>query len=245
MKSVIFLGDSLTEGSLSYDWVNNINKDIKLFDVINKGTNGLTVCTLYDKLLNEITFDNPDYVVLMIGGNDIIGSMSEENGIFYMKIAPNIQNEEPSLDNYVRYLREIINKLDRDLPLNTYLIVLSAPPIGEGGENSKEWKLGGIFNNECKLIVNDSTHRVIYKDLFNAVLIDMNKHINKQYTNFKLSIATMYIASFLSYFFTWETVRWIIGFKYTTDGVHFGKEFGNICEGLVLETIADIEDGSK
>ena len=181
----------------------------------------------------------------MIGGNDIIGATNKEYGIFYMNLYPTIQLEAPSLENYERDLTNIVNKLDKELPLNSHLIVLSTPPIGEGGNECIQWKLGEKFNTKCQQIVNNSSHRVIYKDLFNEVLIDMNKNIKNNYTEFKLSITTMYIAWFLSYFFTWETVRWLIGFRYTTDGVHFCKEFGNICERLVLETIVDIEENTK
>ena len=245
MKNIYFLGDSLTEGSLSYNWVYNFNMPCNLFNVINKGINGLTVCTLYYKLVNNMIFNNPDYVVLMIGGNDIIGCTNEEYGNFYMNLYPSIQVEAPSLKNYERDLTNIIDKLDKELPITSHLIVLSTPPIGEGGPESIQWKLGDNFNEICKKIVNNSSNRVIYKDLFNEVIIDMDKYIDKNYTPFKLSISLMYIAWFLSYFFTWETVRWIIGFKYTTDGVHYCKEFGMICDKLVLEAIVSIEENTK
>ena len=247
MKTIFFLGDSLTEGTLSYDWVSNFKKTLPTFDLINKARNGLTTCTLYHYLIKEYLpyLQDPDYVVLMIGGNDVIGSTDEACGIFYMDIYPKIQIEPPSLENFERDLKKIINELDTELPLKTHIIVLSPPPIGEGGKNSEQWKLGYKFNKICSDLVKNASHRVIYKDLFNDVLIDMENHIKKKTIQFKLSISAMYLASFLSYIFSWETIRWIIGFNYTTDGVHFCKEFGDKCEKTILEEIVRIEESDS
>ena len=245
MKNIYFLGDSLTAGTLSHNWVNDLKEFLPTFNVMNFGINGLTSCTLYHKLVKKITFDKPEIVVLMIGGNDIIGATDEACGNFYIDLAPTVQIEAPSLVNYERDLTSIVDKLDKELPVNAYLVVMSSPPIGEGGENGLQWILGDECNQKCEAIVNNSSHRVIYKNLFNEVKMDMISHLDDNHSDFKLSIGLMYLAWFLSIFLSFERVRWLIGFKYTTDGVHFCKEFGDICGRLVLEAIVEIEETNR
>lgn len=242
MDSIYCLGDSFTEGTMSYNWINRLRFTLPLHYISNEGVNGDTVCMLAHRLNTTIELNNPNYVIIMIGGNDVIGSSKESYGDFYMKQNPTIQTERPSLENYKKELTNIIEKMDKELPAHTYILVLSPPPIGEGGMDSIEWKTGESFNEVCRELAEKSSDRVIYKDLFNAVLNDMDKKLNGKYTDFSLDLYTMLASYMCSCVLSYENIRWINGYSYTTDGVHFCEDFGNVCERLIYETISDIEN---
>ena len=59
---VLFLGDSLTRGSIGYSFADFLPSDIQ---VINKGVNG-------DRLMRYITTIDCDSVVVCIGANDVL-----------------------------------------------------------------------------------------------------------------------------------------------------------------------------
>ena len=65
---VLFLGDSLTRGSIGYSFADFLPSDIQ---VINKGVNGDTTRGARDRLMRYTTIDC-DSVVVCIGANDVL-----------------------------------------------------------------------------------------------------------------------------------------------------------------------------
>ena len=70
---VVCCGDSITHGHIGYDWVSSLRNsdDSKIY--INAGINADLTWNL-NKRLNDIIKHNPDYVTILIGTNDAIGS---------------------------------------------------------------------------------------------------------------------------------------------------------------------------
>ena len=66
---VLFLGDSLTRGSIGYSFADFLPSDIH---VINKGVNGDTTRGARDRLMRYITTIDCDSVVVCIGANDVL-----------------------------------------------------------------------------------------------------------------------------------------------------------------------------
>lgn len=66
---VLFLGDSLTRGSIGYSFADFLPSDIQ---VINKGVNGDTTRGARDRLMRYITTIDCDSVVVCIGANDVL-----------------------------------------------------------------------------------------------------------------------------------------------------------------------------
>tara|TARA_B100001175_G_C19515034_1_gene646819 strand:+ start:2133 stop:2894 length:762 start_codon:yes stop_codon:yes gene_type:complete len=245
MKDVLCcIGDSLTAGKHSYNWV----KDIQLFlkknninyEVINKANDGETAAVVRSRLKKDVIDLNPSVVVVLIGGNDLIGTVHTSAGPMYMKMFPEIQTELPSIDGYRREMNEIVKILDEDLPLDTKIIILSPPPIGEGGIESEEWNLGEKFHEIClesvtNRIGNSDSNRILYRNLYQIVKDDMIRFDCNQ--KLELSLYTISKSKILSYFMGWKGVRYINGFDYTTDGIHFCEEFGIICKELIIQLL--------
>tara|TARA_B100001094_G_C18118919_1_gene765690 strand:- start:771 stop:1508 length:738 start_codon:yes stop_codon:yes gene_type:complete len=233
--TICFIGDSLTEGTYSVDWVTNLSKKFPSINFINKGNNGETSALVRTRIKTDVIDLNPEFVVVLIGGNDIIGATHNEAGKMYVEMFPEIQKEPPTYEQYKIEMETIIKTLDKDLPKNTQILILSPPPIGEGGMDSPEWNLGAKCSKICEEIVLESSDRVLFSDLYTEVMRNMIFHINGDYVPLKLSLFNITVCRVLSIFLKWETIRWLYGYKYTTDGIHFCSEFGNICEHIVID----------
>ena len=134
----------------------------------------------------------------------------------------------------------IIKKLDKDLPKDSQILVLSPPPIGEGGIESEEWNLGEKFHEIClesvtNRIGNSDSNRILYRNLYQIAKDDMIRFDCNQ--KLELSLYTISKSKILSYFMGWKGVRYINGFDYTTDGIHFCEEFGIICKELIIQLL--------
>tara|TARA_B100000614_G_scaffold237839_1_gene236324 strand:- start:13104 stop:13865 length:762 start_codon:yes stop_codon:yes gene_type:complete len=244
-KKICFIGDSLTAGKCSYDWVKNIKRFFKNnninYEVINKANDGETSSVVRHRLKKDVIDLNPCIVVVMIGGNDIIGSVHKNAGPMYMQMFPEIQTELPSIDGYRNEMNEIVKQLDEQLPSDTKIIIMSPPPIGEGGVESEEWKIGEICNDICinSVIKRNKTdtesNRIFSVNLYQMVKDDMIRfNCNKK---LELSLYTITKSRILSNFIGWKGVRYLNGFNYTTDGIHFCEEFGIICSESIIQLL--------
>tara|TARA_Y100000389_G_scaffold59594_1_gene55705 strand:- start:326 stop:1093 length:768 start_codon:yes stop_codon:yes gene_type:complete len=236
-KTIYCVGDSLTAGKCSYNWVKKLNFKLKKdgFTVVNKGKDGETSTVLMQRLKWDIIEHEPDFIVIMIGGNDLIGSIHESMGPLYMKLFPEVQKKPPSIADYETNIEKIMEELDIRLPKKTSVVFLSPPPIGEGGPHSKEWKCGQDLSNIYKRLSQEASDRIYFLDLYDIVKKDMIKAgCNRPLV---ISLKRIWLTSVMSKFMTFNTLRWLNGFKYTNDGIHFCNEFGEICINLITEWI--------
>ena len=60
----------------------------------------------------------------------------------YVDMFPEILNAPPSIELYKKEMNNIVNILDDCLCKSTQVLILSAPPVGEGGPDSIEWETG-------------------------------------------------------------------------------------------------------
>lgn len=86
---VIFLGDSLTDGC-------DIGKYYGEYVASNRGIGGDTICGLLDRIEVSAYDADPQVIVLLIGGNDVLGGKSAES-IFtnYEKVITGLQQHLP------------------------------------------------------------------------------------------------------------------------------------------------------
>ena len=70
---VVCCGDSITHGHIGYDWVGSLRKKDNSKVYINAGINADLTWNLNQRI-DDILKHNPDYVTILIGTNDVIGS---------------------------------------------------------------------------------------------------------------------------------------------------------------------------
>ena len=127
-KTVVCVGNSITHGRVSYNYVNILSDLLSDhgYHFTNAGINGNLAYNVV-KRLDAIIKCDPDYVTVLIGTNDANASLSKKNSSRYMKdmALPEIPNAEFFRKN----VKELISQLKRRT--NAKIAILSLPPIGE------------------------------------------------------------------------------------------------------------------
>jgi len=126
-KVAVCIGDSITRGQVSCDYVEMLQAELRRdFCFVNAGINGELSFNVLGRL-DDVVRCNPDYITLLIGTNDahaMIDSRSLKRARRYMMVA-----EAPSIDRFEGNLRKIISYLQEHTVAQ--IAILSIPPIGE------------------------------------------------------------------------------------------------------------------
>lgn len=106
-KNFVFLGDSLTFGygvKPNEGWVYLLSKYTD-YNIINKGINGDTTVSMMDRFYNDVASNNPDYIFIMGGTNDLL------------------------LGRSLKYIIDNISELINDSKKLTSNIIIGIPPV--------------------------------------------------------------------------------------------------------------------
>ena len=127
-KTVVCVGNSITHGQVSYNYVNILSERLSDngYQFVNAGINGNLVYNVVNRL-DKIIGCDPDYVTVLIGTNDVNASLSEKNSARYMKDMG--LPEKPNAEFFRKNLKELISQLKKRT--NAKIAILSLPPIGE------------------------------------------------------------------------------------------------------------------
>ncbi|TGL88637.1 SGNH/GDSL hydrolase family protein [Leptospira congkakensis] len=230
---VVFLGDSITHGRVSYDYVDSIAKNPNLsnYQIINEGINSRLTVQILEQLENLKKL-NPDYVFLLIGTNDLKATLSSEE---YDRYASLWKLKEPvTEESFVNNLTKIIQTIQKETKAK--LIVFSPPVLGED-PNSVPFQRSKRFAELTKQVT--TKEKTIYKPL--------HETLSKGLEESKLSSRKPYIQStwamywtILKYYSTtasWDDLGDSNGYYYLTDAIHLNARGGKILEAMALEEI--------
>jgi lysophospholipase L1-like esterase len=159
-RHVVCLGDSLTRGQVSVDFVTMLGS--RAFRVTNAGVNGDLAYNVLQRLDSVVEL-RPDVVSVLIGTNDANASLSERNVrmMTRMKKLP----RRPTIEWYHECLEAVVERLARETSAD--IALMSLPVLGE--------KLGSpsvLRAAEYSAVVKDiaDAHQVAYLDLFERQL---------------------------------------------------------------------------
>tara|TARA_B100000315_G_scaffold245908_1_gene272529 strand:+ start:132 stop:983 length:852 start_codon:yes stop_codon:yes gene_type:complete len=127
-KTVVCVGNSITHGQVSYNYVNILSERLSDngYQFVNAGINGNLAYNVV-KRLGKIIECDPDYVTLLIGTNDANASLSEKNSARYMRDMA--LPDKPNAEFFRKNVKELISQLKKRT--NAKIAILSLPPIGE------------------------------------------------------------------------------------------------------------------
>ncbi len=127
-KTVVCIGDSITHGRVSCDYVKILEKRYTGRDYVfvNAGINSELAWNVVQRI-DEIIACDPDYVTILIGTNDAHGSFNKNIAEKQMSMF-NLP-QKPDINWYRKNLLEIISKLKNGT--GARIALLSIPPIGE------------------------------------------------------------------------------------------------------------------
>ena len=106
---VVCCGDSITHGHIGYDWVSSLRRRDGSKIYINAGINADLTWNLNQRI-NDIIKHNPDYVTILIGTNDAIGSQPVKLIQDYYIQTKNLP-QAPSIDWFEEQIEIFLKKI--------------------------------------------------------------------------------------------------------------------------------------
>jgi lysophospholipase L1-like esterase len=127
MTTVLCLGDSITRGVYSFDWVGVLQEKLPACRFVNAGRDGELAYNARLRVDAELSC-RPDVVIVMLGTNDVNALTSDYNTRRAAKIHHLPQT--PSLEWYAENIRAIVSRA-RELAPAVRLALMSPPVLGE------------------------------------------------------------------------------------------------------------------
>ena len=271
---LVCLGDSLTHGQVSANWVGQIVSRIaQRIDfpgtlspvaafqypiyVINAGQNSLVSRVAVQERIQPVVDCQPNYVVVMIGTNDVIGMYS---GLYkqYLKSSWMLPNEEPSWEclerNWTNLLTQLQKARDVENKRRYKIAIGTLPPLGEDLTHP---------SNEFIRKANTILHRLV--DNINKTIDNKKQNITvlpvyermeeiilqrRQVDSFQQAKSTIWKRPSVDYIFlysalipslhflsgmTWKRLGDFLGYELFSDTVHLNERGGEIITDLVVE----------
>ena len=232
-KTVLFLGASITQGMISSSYVNILKRRLgtKQYNFINHGVAGYESYNVMKKLQKAVK-SSPDYVILLVGTNDVLSSLDPKLAELTRKLKK--IPHEPSILNYRNNITSIIQQLKADSAAR--VAIASLPVVGENLD-SLENRTIGDYNTELKSIAGNEN--VAYLPIFERQKKFLNQKIDGRGKDYINSQKLAYKSLLLHYllFMSFDKISRRNGYLLQTDGIHqnsFGaKSIADEIEGFI------------
>ena len=234
---VVCCGDSITHGHIGYDWVSTLrNKDdSKLY--INAGINADLTWNLNERV-DSIIKHNPDYITILIGTNDAIGSQNVKHIQDYYVSTKGLPRL-PHIDWYAAELEKFIISIQSKT--NAKIAICTLSWLGEQSE-AEIIKVVKSHNNIIRELSSKYSLKLI--DLFKEFEQIINKNNNSiPYTTTEWRRLRGLRAVILHYVFGWSWNR--IGQKYNLkllcDHIHLNERGGYLMKEQIRKFLSEKE----
>ena len=225
---VVCCGDSITHGHIGYDWVGSLRKKDKTKLFINAGINADLTWNLNQRV-KDIIKHNPDYITILIGTNDAIGSQPIKQ-IQQYYIQTKGLPKKPSIEWFEEQLDELVSTLTNKT--NARISLITLPFLGE----QKDSEIIQVVKDHNRIIRDISnkygTTLLDFFKKFDSIIIDNN---SIPYTTSELRRLRGLRAVILHYVFnwTWKDIGKKYNLKLLCDHIHLNEDGGQILENMV------------
>jgi len=230
---VVCCGDSITHGHIGYDWVGNLrrNDDSKIY--INAGINADLTWNLNQRI-DDIIKHNPDYVTILIGTNDAIGSQPVKLIQDYYIQTKNLP-QVPTIDWFEEQIEIFVKEIKAKT--NAKIAITTLPWLGEQEDAS----IISVIKNHNKIIKRIALkYDLSILDLFSKFKEQISSNNSVPYTTSELRRLRGLRAVILHYIFGWSWTK--IGEKYKLqllcDHIHLNEKGGDLMEQLAKEFLS-------
>ena len=244
------LGDSLTQGTCSSNWVDQLvsvlRSELKslpkellapsraIFQrplhTINCGQNCLTSRVAVRERIASVLECHPNYLVILLGTNDVLGMHLPWYGD-HLRTAWKLREEEPSWDRLEKNLSELLQACDEYSkaspkhcdPLQVALVTL--PPLGEDLTHPANRMVKQANSIILKLVKSSSTHQSSCQVEVVPLFESMERHLRTHETSHKDSkLWAFSIDRWYMVAMFMAPFRHILKLKWTTMSKWFGFE---------------------
>lgn len=215
-KIILFLGASITQGRISKSYVKMLKARLgsKQFKFINHGVAGYESYNVLKKLDKAIK-SMPDFVILLVGTNDVLSSLDPK----LAKLSRKLKDipHEPTLFHFSNNIISIVQYLKRET--DSKIAVASLPVLGENLD-SLENRTIAIYNAELKKITDNEN--VVYLSVYEKQKNFLIHEIEGRGKDYGYSTKMAFTSLFLHYllFISLDTISRNNGFLLLTDGIH-------------------------
>jgi lysophospholipase L1-like esterase len=232
-KTLLFLGASITQGMISCSYVKMLKRrlGIKRYNFINHGVAGYESYNVKKKLEKGIKF-SPDYVILLVGTNDVLSSLDTKLAELTRKLKK--IPHDPTILYYSNNITSIIRQLKTDH--NARIAIASLPVVGENLD-SLENRTIAKYNTE--LIKISRNENVDYLPIFEKQTKYLNQINDGEGKDYFADQKLAYKSLFLHYllFMSFDKISRKNGYLLLTDGIHLNslgaKYIADEIEGFV------------
>ena len=219
-KTVVCMGDSITRGQVSANYVAVLENRMASegFRFVNAGVNNDLTYNLLRRLERVIQLQ-PDFVTILAGTNDLIGSSAWHRSLFYMLIKR--LPRRPSLG----WARQNMHSILTELKNRTQAIigVASIPPLGEDLNSSNVARVRA-YNGMLKRIA--KRQKVAYLPVFERMeaylkAVDRPGHIRRYRGSLVIEAEFVYRRLIVGQ--DYDEFSASKGFVILNDGVHLNK----------------------
>lgn len=221
-KVILCLGDSLTNGTFSFNWIRALEKssEYKDYTFINAGVNG----DLTGHLLNRAKKISPIYadkIIIWIGTNDVKALLKDRITTIWMW--KNNIRQKPSIDGALKNVTNLIVHL-RKLSFGSIAIV-SIPPLGENLSTEAN-KLVEAYNKGLYAL--SIQHKIQYLKFHERIIEELQGETSNTPFHYDAKIKIVsFIRRFLL-FKSWDKISEMNQYKILVDGVHLNEKAGKI-----------------
>jgi lysophospholipase L1-like esterase len=230
-KLIVCLGDSLTHGNASFDYVGELARRLEPwgYTVVNAGLNSDLAYNVVERLDPVLAID-PAYVLLLVGTNDVRGIESERAAQRYVKrqSLPQSPDEAFFESNYRRILERLRDES------RARVITMTIPVLGERGDEPINAVLGKA-NAFVQQISADFGHRCLP---LNAELkrhlptdSDLQRPVYDANSSERLVLRAVLQHHLLGW--SWDRIADANGMLLLTDMIHLSEQGGRLLVDLV------------
>lgn len=230
---VVCCGDSITHGHIGYDWVSSLRDkdDSKIY--INAGINADLTWNLNQRL-DDIIKHNPDYITILIGTNDAIGSQPVKLIQDYYIQTKNLP-QVPSIEWFEEQIEIFVKEVKENT--SAKIAITTLPWLGE----QKDASIINVIKNHNKIIKRIAVQYDLFiLDLFSKFKEQIASNDSIPYTTSELRRLRGLRAVILYYIFGWSWTK--IGEKYKLkllcDHIHLNEKGGDLMEQLAKEFLS-------
>ncbi|MEZ5072094.1 MAG: SGNH/GDSL hydrolase family protein [Bacteroidales bacterium] len=218
-QTLLFLGASITQGMISSSYVRLLKSRLGKRDYrfINQGIAGYESYNVLQKL-DKAVGAHPDFVVLLVGTNDVLSSLDPKLAELTRKLKK--IPHEPSLARYTENITQIVRRLKQETPAK--IALASLPLVGERLD-SLENRTIAEYNAGLRRIAESEqvTYLAVHEkqvEFLRAAL----KGPGKEYINRPGMIYASLYRRYL-FFMSYEAMSKRNGYLLLTDGIHLNS----------------------
>ena len=234
-KVVVFLGDSITKGRISANFVHLLSRDLDSdrFQLINAGVNADLTWHVMQRLDKVIRCD-PDIVIILIGTNDAnstrIGAGRSPATAF--RKLPRI----PDINWFEANLKRIVHRLTEST--RARIALLSIPPLGEDLESSAVTLSSEFSETIGGIAVKTNT---AYLPLHEKMLEFIRDNPSRPKKSIETSFWWIFTSLYWHYLFrrSWNQISAQRGFRLLNDHIHLNDDAAKMVADLIRDFILE------